>query len=407
MEGSASKNALNRVGQNTRFSILGAISVSHFLNDTIQSLILAVYPLLKGTFALSFTQIGLITLVYQITASLFQPIIGLYTDHRPKSYALVIAMCFSLAGLLTLATASHFYLLLVAAALMGTGSSIFHPEASRVARLASGGRHGLAQSIFQVGGNAGSAVGPLLAAWIIIPYGQHTIAWFAILALVGIVIMGQMVAWYKQAQLQHLSTMKQQREAGEITINKKLGLGLSILLILIFSKFFYMTSFSSYYTFYLIEKFHMTAQSAQIPLFIFLFAVALGTIFGGPVGDRIGRKRVIWISILGAAPFTLLLPYVGFHGTIILSFIIGLIIASAFSAIVVFAQELLPGKVGMVSGLFFGFAFGISGIGAAVLGAVADKYGILTMYTLCSYLPLIGIATILLPDTTSKKAIAN
>jgi FSR family fosmidomycin resistance protein-like MFS transporter len=399
MESSLSEKSAESVIEKTRFTVLGAISLSHFLNDTIQSLILAIYPLLKGSFALSFTQIGLITLVYQITASLLQPLIGLYTDHRPKAYALVVGMTFSLVGLLTLATATHFYMLLVAAALMGTGSSIFHPEASRVARLASGGKHGLAQSIFQVGGNAGSAVGPLIAGLVIIPQGQHSIAWFSVLAIVAIIVMSQLGGWYKEAQLQHITKIQKHRAAGEMLNNSKAGFGLFILLTLIFSKFFYMTSFTSYYTFYLIEKFHMNAQSAQMPLFIFLFAVALGTILGGPIGDRIGRKRVIWFSILGAAPFTLLLPHADFNGTIILSFIIGLIIASAFSAIIVFAQELLPGKVGMVSGLFFGFAFGMSGIGAAVLGTVADKYGILYVYELCAYLPLLGILTVLLPET--------
>jgi len=380
-----------------RFNILGAISFSHFLNDLMQSILLAIYPLLKGEFALSFAQIGLITLTYQITASLLQPLIGSYTDRRPQAYSLVMGMGLTFAGLLTLALAPSFAVLLIAAALVGSGSSVFHPEASRVARLASGGQHGFAQSFFQVGGNAGSAVGPLLAAWLILPNGQHSIGWFSIAALVAMLVLIRIAGWYSQAQAQHIQKRKTQSAIATLP-RKQVVKGIAVLLALIFSKYFYLASLNSYYTFYLMHKFQLTAQAAQGPLFIFLFAVALGTIFGGPIGDRIGRKRVIWASILGAAPFTLMLPHVDLRWTIVLSFFIGFIIASAFSAIVVFAQELMPDRVGMVSGLFFGFAFGVGGIGAAALGVVADTRGIEFVYEVCAYLPLLGILTALLPD---------
>lgn len=384
--------------EGVRLNILGAISFSHFLNDLMQSLLLAIYPLLKGEFALSFSQIGLITLTYQITASLLQPLIGLYTDRRPQAYSLAMGMGLTFIGLLTLAFAPNFHVLLIAAALVGSGSSVFHPEASRVARLASGGQHGFAQSLFQVGGNAGSAFGPVLAAWLIIPHGQRSIGWFSIAALLAIFILVQIAGWYSQAQAQHMQRRKAQQETQPLLSRGKIAGAIAVLLALIFSKYFYLTSLTSYYTFYLMHKFQLNAQAAQGPLFIFLFAVALGTILGGPIGDRIGRKRVIWVSILGAAPFTLLLPHVQLQWTIALSFIIGFIIASAFSAILVFAQELLPGKVGMVSGLFFGFAFGMGGIGAAVLGKVADLHGIEFVYEICAYLPLLGILTVLLPN---------
>ena len=393
-------------GQSTRgranFNILGAISFSHFLNDLMQSLLLAIYPLLKGEFALNFTQIGMITLMYQITASLLQPIIGFYTDRRPQAYSLAIGMGLTFIGLLTLAFAPNFHMLLIAAALVGSGSSVFHPEASRVARLASGGQHGFAQSFFQVGGNAGSALGPVLAAWLILPNGQRSIGWFSLAALLAMFILVQIASWYAHAQAQHIQQRKIQRATTSSLSNTKIAGAIAVLLALIFSKYFYLTSLTSYYTFYLMHKFQLTAQAAQGPLFVFLFAVALGTILGGPIGDRIGRKRVIWASILGAAPFTLLLPHVDLHWTIILSFIIGFIIASAFSAILVFAQELMPGKVGMVSGLFFGFAFGMGGIGAAVLGKVADLRGIEFVYEICAYLPLLGILTALLPNLNEK-----
>ncbi|VCU68451.1 Fosmidomycin resistance protein [Pigmentiphaga humi] len=389
--------------ERTGFKILGAISFSHFLNDMLQSLILAVYPLLKSEFSLSFAQIGLITLLYQLTASLLQPLIGLYTDRKPKPYSLPVGMLCSMSGILLLAFASNYATVLLAAALLGMGSSIFHPESSRVARLASGGRHGLAQSIFQVGGNAGSAMGPVLAAWFILPRGQDSIAWFALAALVAMVVLTQIGAWYKR---QHLAGPRKARPApapnglsrGQVT-----G-AISVLLMLLFSKYFYMASFTSYYTFYLMHRFGVSVQSAQLHLFSFLAAVALGTILGGPIGDRIGRKKVIWGSILGVAPFALVLPHVGLAWTGVLSFVIGLILASAFSAILVFAQELMPGKVGTVSGLFFGFAFGMGGLGAAVLGKVADVTSIEFVYQLCAFLPLLGLLTVFLPDLRKARA---
>lgn len=382
---------------NTSFKVLGAISVSHLLNDMIQSLILAIYPILKGGFDLSFGQIGLITLTYQITASLLQPVVGLYTDRRPQPYSLPIGMGFTLAGILLLSVAPSFYVILLAAALVGTGSAIFHPESSRVARMASGGQHGLAQSLFQVGGNLGSSLGPLLAAAVIAPYGQKSIAWFAIAALLGIVILMQISKWYAH---HHLGARgKASRHASAVALPRnKIVWSIAILLTLIFSKYFYMASIGSYFTFYLIDKFQLPVQSAQLYLFAFLFAVALGTVVGGPVGDRIGRKYVIWASILGVAPFTLLLPYANLFWTGVLVVIIGVVLASAFSAILVFAQELIPGKIGMVSGLFFGFAFGMGGIGAAVLGNLADRTSIEFVYRLCSFLPLLGIIAAFLPN---------
>ncbi|CAM3736932.1 MFS transporter [Rahnella bruchi] len=385
----------------TAFSILAAISVSHLLNDMIQSLILAIYPLLQNEFSLSFTQIGLITLTYQITASLLQPLIGYYTDKHPQPYSLPIGMGFTLSGLLLLAVAQSFPVVLLAAALVGTGSSVFHPESSRVARMASGGRHGLAQSLFQVGGNFGSSLGPLLAALIIAPYGKGNVAWFSLAALLGIVVLLQISKWYRQ---QNQIAKKRGPVSSNITVlpRKTVAMSLGILLVLVFSKYFYLTSLSSYYTFYLIHKFGVSVQNAQIHLFIFLFAVAAGTIIGGPVGDRIGRKYVIWASILGVAPFTLLLPHANLMWTSVLSVIIGVILASAFSAILVFAQELMPGKVGMVSGLFFGLAFGMGGLGAAVLGYVADKTSIELVYQICAFLPLLGILTAFLPNIERK-----
>jgi FSR family fosmidomycin resistance protein-like MFS transporter len=394
--------AASPVQQPTRFKVLGAISFSHFLNDMIQSLILAIYPLLKNDFTLSFAQIGLITLTYQFTASVLQPFIGMYTDRHPQPRALSIGMGFTLVGLVLLSVAPNYATVILAAALVGAGSSIFHPESSRVARLASGGQHGLAQSIFQVGGNAGSAVGPLLAAWIIIPYGRTSVAWFSLAALVAILVLWRIGDWYLR---QHaLPAGKSALHVGKDhprPVTRKVAWALLILVALVFSKYFYLTSLSSYYTFYLISRFHLSIQSAQLQLFVFLFAIALGTLIGGPVGDRIGRKRVIWVSILGVAPFTIALPYVDLLWTSVLVFIIGITIASAFSAILVFAQELLPGRVGTVSGLFFGLAFGIGGIGAAFLGELADSRGIEYVYTVCSFLPLIGLLTAFLPDLRS------
>ena len=384
--------------QRTAFKVLGAISFSHFLNDTIQSLIVAIYPLLKGKFQLNFTQIGLITLSYQLTASLLQPMVGLYTDSHPKPYSLAFGMGCTLVGLLVLGTASNYGTLLFAAALVGTGSSIFHPESSRVARMASGGRHGLAQSIFQVGGNMGTSMGPLMAAWIVIPSGQGSVTWFSLVALLAIAVLWQVGGWYRGRQALTVHKAAANKGSYPVLPSRTIFMSLLILLILMFSKFFYLASLSSYYIFYLMSRFHLSVQSAQVHLFAFLFAVAIGTLFGGHIGDRIGRKRVIWISILGAAPFALALPYANLAWTGILSFIIGSILASAFSAILVFAHELIPGKVGAVSGLFFGLAFGMAGIGAAVLGKLADHYGIGFVYHVCSYLPLLGIFTAFLPD---------
>jgi FSR family fosmidomycin resistance protein-like MFS transporter len=370
----------------------------------MQSLIVAIYPLLKGEFHLSFAEIGVITLTYQICASILQPVIGVYTDKHPKPYSLSVGMGFTLIGMVTLAFAPDYAGVLAAAALIGAGSSIFHPESSRIARLASGGRHGLAQSIFQVGGNAGSATGPLLAAWIIIPHGQSSLAWFALAALLAIAVLARVGAWYKRQHLDRSGGAKSRPAHQSPVSSRRVAWSIGVLVVLIFSKYFYVASITSYYSFYLIEKFHVSVRSAQIHLFIFLLAMALGTLFGGPIGDRIGRKRVIWVSILGVAPFTMLLPFVDLMWTGILSFVIGLILSSAFSAIVVFAQELMPGKVGAVSGLFFGFAFGIGGIGAAVLGGLADHHGIEFVYRICAYLPLLGMVAAFLPNIEHRAA---
>jgi len=379
------------------FWVLGILSFCHLLNDTMQSLLPAIYPILKISLQLNFTQIGLITLTYQLTASLLQPFVGLYTDSRPQPYSLSLGMGFTLTGLLLLSTASTFPALLLAAALVGMGSSIFHPESSRIARMASGRKHGFAQSIFQVGGNAGTAIGPLLAAFIILPRGQGSIAWFSLAALLGIVLLSTIGRWYKNN--------RRDSAAGNIKnvvhaalSRKKVAVSVIILMTLIFSKYFYLASILSYYTFYLIHKFHVSVQNAEVHLFIFLAAVAAGTLMGGPIGDRIGRKYVIWGSILGVLPFTLVLPYADLFWTGILSVIIGMILASAFSAILVYAQELIPGKTGAVSGLFFGFAFGMGGLGAAALGKLADITGIDYVYHICSFLPLIGLLTAFLPD---------
>src|ERR1700744_2304833 len=387
--------------QRSVYSVLGAISFSHLLNDMIQSLILAIYPMLKDNFSLSFGQIGLITLTYQIPASLLQPLVGTYTDKHPKPYSLPVGMGFTLAGLLLMSVAPSFGVLLVAAALVGCGSSVFHPESSRVARMASGGRHGLAQSLFQVGGNAGSSLGPLLAALIVIPHGQRSIAWFSAAALVAMVVLTQIGRWYKA----HPQVKKARSHAGHATLSRnKVMFAMSVLMLLIFSKYFYLASINSYFTFYLIDKFHLPVQAAQIHLFVFLAAVAAGTVIGGPIGDKIGRKYGIWVSILGVAPFTLLLPYANLFWTGVLTVIIGVVLASAFSAILVYAQELIPGKVGMVAGLFFGFAFALGGMGAAVLGQLADATSITYVYKVCSSLPLIGVLTVFLPDVEGKRA---
>jgi MFS transporter, FSR family, fosmidomycin resistance protein len=388
----------------TTYSILLTISFSHLLNDTIQSLIPSIYPLVKNTFALNFAQVGLITLVFQLAASLLQPFVGYFTDKKPQPFSLAIGMGITLIGLLCLAFASSFAWMLLSVGLIGIGSSVFHPEASKVAYMASGGKRGLAQSIFQVGGNAGSAIGPLLAALIIVPFGQSSVAWFSVLALLAISILCSVGKWYRQ-NMHRLQRKKDfTRMDNHVHLSRgKIALAIGILLVLIFSKYFYLASMSSYFTFYLISKFHLSVQSSQIHLFVFLFATAAGTFLGGPLGDRFGRKYVIWFSILGAAPFTLLLPHVGLFWTTVLSVIIGFILASAFSAILVYAQELLPGKVGMVSGLFFGFAFGMGGLGSALLGAMADKTSIQFVYQVCAYLPLIGLLTAFLPNLKRKE----
>jgi len=380
----------------TVFPVIAAISFSHMLNDMMQSVLLAIYPLLKLGLHLSFGQIGLITLSYQLVASLLQPLIGLYTDHRPKPYSLPVAMGFTLIGLLLLSQASSFGAVLFSAVTIGIGSSIFHPESSRVARMAAGNQPGLSQSVFQIGGNLGSAMGPLLAALIIVPQGQGSAAWFSLFALLGMVVLSWVGHWAKQHVANFRKRMRAHADNG--LTRRQVGVSLAILGMLVFSKYFYLTSLSSYYTFYLMDKFGLPLVSAQIYLFAFLFAVAAGTVLGGPIGDRIGRKQVIWISILGVAPFTLLLPHVDLFWTATLSVLIGLILASAFSAILVYAQELVPGKVGAISGLFFGFAFGMGGIGAALMGRLADATSIETVYQACAYLPLIGLLTAFLPS---------
>jgi MFS transporter, FSR family, fosmidomycin resistance protein len=392
-----------KVAENTVFAILIAISVSHLLNDTIQSVIPAIYPILKDSFHLSFTQIGLITLTFQLTASLLQPFVGLYTDHRPQPYSLAAGMGFTLIGLLVLSRASNFPMILCSAALVGMGSSVFHPEASRLARMASGGRHGFAQSIFQVGGNAGTSLGPLLAALIIVPRGQHSVGWFSVVALVAIIVLANVGHWYKQNLFMlKLSSHPKDREGFPEMSRTKIVWALAVLIALMFSKFFYLASMTSYFTFYLIGKFHLSVQEAQLHLFLFLFSVAAGTIIGGHLGDRFGRKYVIWGSILGVAPFTLLLPYANLFWTGALTVVIGVILASAFSAILVYAQELVPGKVGTISGLFFGFAFGMGGVGSAALGRLADHTSINFVFLVCSFLPLIGLLTAFLPNLSRR-----
>ncbi|MFK3795200.1 MULTISPECIES: MFS transporter [unclassified Pseudomonas] len=377
--------------------IIGAVALAHLLNDMIQSILPSIYPMLKAAYGLSFTQVGLITLTFQITASLLQPWVGYYTDRHPNPLVLPVGSLCILAGVVMLATVGSFPLILLAAGLIGIGSSTFHPEASRIARLASGGRFGLAQSSFQVGGNSGSAIGPLLAAAIIIPFGQGHIAYFALVALFSSGLLYAISRWYKT----HLALFKLKAgKAATHGLSKgRVTSALVVLALLVFSKYFYMASFTSYFTFFLIDKFQLSVASSQLHLFMFLAAVAAGTFFGGPIGDKIGRKAVIWFSILGVAPFTIALPYADLFWTSVLSVIIGFILASAFSAIVVYAQELVPGNVGMIAGIFFGLMFGFGGIGAALLGHLADLHGIVFVYTLCSYLPLLGILAILLPKT--------
>ena len=386
----------------TVFSVLVAVSVGHLLNDLIQSLLPAIYPLLKMGFGLDFWHIGLITLTNQLTASLLQPVVGHFTDRRPMPYSLALGMTSTLLGLLLLSVATRFALLLPAAALIGIGSAVFHPESSRVARLASGGRHGFAQSLFQTGGNAGSSLGPLLAAFIVAPRGQRSLAWFALVALAAIVLLWRVGRWYAHAGVKRAaaSVHEHRHELPDRDVRR----GVVILLVLVFSKYVYLASVSSYFTFFLIHKFGISVQSAQLHLFGFLAGVAAGTFAGGPIGDRIGRKAVIWGSIVGVLPFTLILPYANLYWTSILSVVIGLVLASAFSAILVYGQDLLPGRVGLVSGLFFGFAFGVGGIAAAALGWLADVTSIETVYRVCGFLPALGLLTAWLPDAKHARA---
>ena len=392
------------VGHKTAFNILAAISVCHLLNDMLSSLLPSIYPLLKSSFQLNFAQVGLITLTYQTTASLLQPLVGFYTDRKPTPYSLPVGMGLTLIGLLFLSIAANFLTLLFAAALVGTGSSVFHPESSRVARMASGGQHGLAQSLFQVGGNAGLSLGPLMAAFIVLPRGQSSIAWFSVVALVGIVILARVSGWATKNRSSVKKSSAAPQEQRPALSTTRVAFSIAVLMALLFSKFVYLASLTSYYTFYLMNKFQVSVQSAQVHLFVFLGAVALGTIVGGPVGDRIGRKRVIWSSILGVLPFTLALPYANLFWTEILSVVIGLILASAFSVIVVYAQELVPGRVGMISGLCFGFAFGMAGLGAAVLGQLADITSINFVYTVCSFLPAVGLLAAFLPNIEPSRS---
>jgi FSR family fosmidomycin resistance protein-like MFS transporter len=376
--------------------VLLALSFSHFLNDTIQSLIPAIYPILKTQFALTFGEVGLIALTFQITASLLQPLVGIVTDKRPMPYSLAIGMGVSLLGLLVLSRAPAYAALLIAAGMVGMGSAVFHPEASRTARAASGGRLGFAQSFFQVGGNCGSAMGPLLAAFIVLPYGQHSIAWFALVALLAMVVLAGVGRWSAANQRQRAARIAPSRALP--VSGGRVAFCLAVLVMLIFSKYFYLSSLNVYYTFYLIHHFGVSVDSAQLHLFIFLAAVAAGTFLGGPIGDRIGRKYVIWGSILGVFPFTFALPFANLFWTTVLTVPIGMILASAFAAILVYATELVPGRVGMISGLFFGIAFGMGGIGAAVLGVLADSWGIDAVYRLCAFLPLMGLLAAFLPD---------
>ena len=379
------------------FPILTAVSVCHMLNDMMQSLLPSIYPILKSTFKLDFGQVGLLSLTYQVVASLLQPFIGMFTDRRPVPFALAFGMCFTLAGVVMVAIVPTFGLLLIAAAVVGAGSAIFHPESSRIARIASGGQHGFAQSFFQVGGNTGSAVGPLLAAFIVLPFGQRGVAWFSIAAAFGIVILYRVGRW-RAHHLSHATPLHQHVDGRHALSRARVMGALAVLTALVFSKYFYLASLSSYYTFYLITRFHVSVRSSQLHLFVFLGAAAVGTFLGGPIGDRLGPKYVIWGSILGVLPFTLMMPHANLFWTGILSVVIGVIIASAFSAIIVYAQDLMPGRVGLVSGIFFGLAFGMGGIGAAILGRIADATSIIFVYRLCAWLPAIALFTGLLPD---------
>ena len=390
------------VANDTVMTVILSVSFCHLLNDMMQSLLASIYPMIKTDFSLDFVQIGIITLAFQLTASVLQPLVGLYTDHRPQPYSLSVGMGFTMVGLILLAYAGGFSMLLMGAAMVGIGSSIFHPESSRVARLASGGRHGLAQSVFQVGGNFGSAIGPLLAAFIVLPNGRGSVAWFCVAAIAGMIILYRVGNWYRAHATQRLAAGRA-AGAGPALPQRTVVISIAILIILTFSKNFYLASFTSYFTFYLIDRFALSVQSAQLHLFMFLGAAALGTVLGGPIGDAIGRKPVIWLSILGVLPFSLALPYVDLFWTNVFVVIIGFVMASAFPAIVVFAQELVPGKVGMIAGLFFGFAFGMGGIGAAVLGYLADVTSIGFVYKVCSGLPALGLLTAFLPNLETAR----
>jgi FSR family fosmidomycin resistance protein-like MFS transporter len=390
--------------QNSVLPVLFALSLSHMLNDVMQSLIPAIYPILKDQYSLSYWEVGLITFTFQLTASLLQPLVGMATDRRPQPYSLATAMIFTFFGLILLSMANSFPMILVAAAMVGIGSSVFHPEASRIARLASGGKHGFAQSLFQVGGNAGTAVGPLLGAFVVVPWKQPSIALFSVIALIAMVVLSAVGRWYQN----HLVGLRAKANRGQATTHNQLpalrvAISIGILLVLLFSKYFYTVSLSNYYIFYLIDKFKVSLPVAQVYLSVFLGAVAVGTLAGGPVGDKIGFKRVIWGSILGVLPFTLILPYANLFWTVLLTVPIGLILASAFSAIMVYAQELVPSRVGLIAGLFFGFAFGMAGVAAAVLGKLADWTSISFVYQVCSFLPAIGLLAGFLPDLDKAK----
>jgi len=404
--GSAGPAASRRDDSGTTFAILVSLSICHLLNDMNQSLVPAIYPILKDAYHLDFAQIGLITLAFQFTASMLQPVVGMVTDKYPQPFSLPVAMTCSLIGLMMLSMVDSYELILVSAALIGIGSSVFHPESSRVARMASGGRYGLAQSLFQVGGSTGSAIGPLLAAFVVGVRGQSSIAWFSVAALIAIAVLSYVSIWYNR----HPAMEARRNRRGPAVAQtqgplpqRTVILALGVVLILLFSKNLYTSSLSSYYTFYLIQKFQVSVQDSQLLLFLFLGSVAVGTFAGGPIGDRFGRKPVIWFSILGALPFTLVLPYAGLWGTAVLTVLIGLIMASAFSAILVYAQELMPGRVGMVAGMMFGFSFGLGGLGAAALGEVADRTSIETVYVACSFLPLIGLLTAFLPHVEERR----
>jgi MFS transporter, FSR family, fosmidomycin resistance protein len=399
----AGETGASSAAQQTAVAVLAAISICHLLNDVIQSLIVALYPMIKDSLSLDFRQIGIITFTFTFTASILQPLVGFVTDRYPTPYSLVAGMACSLLGLIIAAFATTYGLVLVAVGLIGMGSSVFHPESSRVARLASGGQHGLAQSVFQVGGNFGTALGPLLAAFVVLPFGQQSIAWFSIVALIGMIMLAAIGSWYGRTLKFNNTAHPTEREAFHELTHGKVRKSVAILMALTFSKDFYLVSITSFYTFYLIDTFGLSVKSAQLYLFLFLFAVAAGTVIGGPIGDRIGTRRVIWWSILGVLPFTLALPYVGLLGTAILSVIIGLILASAHPAIIVYAQSLIPGRVGMVAGLFFGLAFGVAGIGAAFLGWLADATSITFVYHVCAFLPAIGLLAVFLPEMAKPK----